>query len=286
MGSSRPKNEIPQKKRVKLGVDGKYLNGEDEIFVLGDVEEREFLGVTETNTSLCLQEALRTNFIDQGVELEVVNMDMDKRIKGAVRSVDENVPIVADKFHVITHTNRVIDLCRIAVEKSVNDRFEIKRTLLMKTKTFLEIKQQTKDFPEKNPKWEYKIKKFEAVLKSHPEIRILWDLKNKVHGFYRCKSIESATTSWIKLLKFIDDNTSIHPEFKDLKKTFLNWETEILNYFIFWTTNAYIEGLNNRIETLKRKKFGFRSKEKFLKCLCYLLFPITDVFQNLIFSTF
>jgi len=193
------------------------------------------------------------------------------------------IPIVVDKFHVIKHVNNVIDLCRIAVEKSNNDRFEIKRTLLLKTETFLKIKQETQDFPGKNPKWEYKIKKFESILNAHPEIKILWDLKNKIQGFYRCKSIKTAAKSWTTLFLFLDANTAIYPEFSDLKKTLENWDCEILNYFIFRTTNAYIEGLNNRIETLKRKKFGFRNVLSFLKCLCYALFPISFFFDSPLF---
>ena len=205
--------------------------------------------------------------------------------KGAIRSlrVKREIPIVVDKFHVIKHVNNVIDLCRIAVEKSNNDRFEIKRTLLLKTETFLKIKQETQDFPGKNPKWEYKIKKFESILNAHPEIKILWDLKNKIQGFYRCKSIKTAAKSWTTLFLFLDANTAIYPEFSDLKKTLENWDCEILNYFIFRTTNAYIEGLNNRIETLKRKKFGFRNVLSFLKCLCYALFPISFFFDSPLF---
>ena len=86
------------------------------------------------------------------------------------------------------------------------------------------------------------------------------------------------------LLRFLDDHKALHPEFADLKKTFLNWETEILNYFIYGTTNAYIEGLNNRIETFKRKRWGFRSKESFIKCFCYMLFPISHIFQSLVYT--
>ena len=272
------------KKSTKLGIDGKYLNGEEEIFVLGDVEEKEFFGVTEDNAQSTLIGCLRKHFVNRGVKLEVVCMDMDRRIKGAVRSVDENVPIVVDKFHVISCANRVIDLCRIAVEKSNKDKFEIKRTLVMKLERFHQIKQQTKDFPGKNPKWDYKIKKFESIMKTHPEIKILWDLKNKLHGFYKCESKQTALKAWNELHHFLEQQTETHPELKDLKKTLTNWQEEILNYFTYRITNAYIEGINNRIETLKRKKFGFRNKLNFLKSLCYMLFPISHIFNDLIFT--
>ena len=259
-----------------LGIDGKYLNREDEIFVIGEVRDKEFLGVTQDNSALGLETVLRQELLNRGKVAIVVNMDMSKLIRGVVKRVFPKADIVADKFHVITYTNRVIDLCRIAVEKSVNERFGIKRLLLMKTETLLKLKNK--------PKWKEKVKRFESLLRTNSELKLLWDLKNKLHGFYRCRSIETASESWNILLWFLDEHAATHPEFRDLKSTLLNWEEEILNYFIHRTTNAYIEGLNNRIETLKRKKFGFRSKEQFLKALVYMLFPISTIFQSLIFT--
>lgn len=244
--------------------------------MIGEVKEKEFLGVTKDNKAETLERVLRREIADKGKNVPVVNMDMDKRIKGVARRVFPDADIVADKFHVLTHANRVIDLCRIAIEKSVNERFEIKRLLLMKTETFRKIKHK--------PKWEYKVKKFESILKAHPEIQLLWDLKNKLHGFYQCNSLETARASWASIHAFLEKHESVHPEFSDLGKTLNNWETEILNYFVHRTTNAYIEGLNNRIETLKRKKWGFRNKENFIKALCYMLFPISEVFAKSIFT--
>ncbi len=270
------RNKNTQKKKLYLGIDGKYLNSEDEIFVIGEVKDKEFLGVTEDNSAACLEKALKEAFLSKEKEVLVVNMDMSNLIRGVTQKVFPEAAIVIDKFHVIKYVNRVIDLCRIAVEKSVNDKFEIKRLLLMKTETFHKIRHKEK--------WSYKVRKFERILKEYPEVKLLWDLKNKIHGFYGCKSKRSAKKSWKTLLKFLKENRKVHPELTDLKKTLLNWEKEILNYFTYHTTNAFIEGLNNRIETLKRKKFGFRSKEKFLKALLYMLLPITDFIINPIFT--
>lgn len=288
---------------MKLGIDGKYLNGEDEIFVLGEVEDKEFLGITKDNQQSHLIERLEL-LRNSGKTVCVVNMDMDKRIKGAVRKVfpeergietssrgteNRGTAIVADKFHIFKHVNKVIDLCRIAIEKSVNERFQIKRTLLMKTETFQKIKQELKqkELEEERTstnqqKWKTRIERFEQVLQTHKEIQVLWDLKNKIHGFYRCTSLRTAKISWEKILTFLSKHEDIHPEFRDLQNTFKNWEAEILNYFIYRTTNAYIEGLNNRIETFKRRKWGFRKIENFLKALCYMLFPISDFFPKVI----
>ncbi|PIZ71758.1 hypothetical protein COY07_04340 [Candidatus Peregrinibacteria bacterium CG_4_10_14_0_2_um_filter_43_11] len=58
----------------------------------------------------------------------------------------------------------------------------------------------------------------------------------------------------------------------------------MLNYFKYHIINAYIESLNNRIETLERKRFGFRSKERFIKTLLFAFLPITLFLGSLIFT--
>jgi Transposase and inactivated derivatives len=196
---------------------------------------------------------------------------------------EETTAIVADKFHVLKSVNTIIDLCRIAVEKSNNERLQIKRLLLMKTETLQRIK-RGKQTGKNGRKWQKRIERFERHLRTHPEIRLLWDLKNKFHGFYRCASPASAQRSFDAILAFLARHEADHPEFRDLQKTLRNWEREILNYFIHRTTNAYIEGLNNRIETFKRKKWGFRNLQNFLKALCYMMFPISATFTDVLLT--
>lgn len=267
---------IPEQKELYLGLDGKYLNSDEEIFVVGEVKTRQFLGVTKTNTASNLEKVLQKNIVDQGKEVLVVTMDMSKLLKGVAIRLFPKAAIVVDKFHVIKYVNSIIDLCRIAVEKSVNQRFEIQRILLMKNETITKLKHK--------PKWEYKVKKFFEILEENAEIKILWDLKNRIHTFYLAKDMATALERFEGLLNFLDFNLDIHPEFGDLKKTLLSWKKEILAYFEHRLTNAFIEGLNNRIETLKRKRFGFKNKLRFIKTLSFALFPITLFLSHLIFT--
>ena len=267
---------VPKEQELYLGLDGKYLNGDEEIFVVGEVKTRQFLGVTKTNKASDLEKLLQKKIVDEGKTVKVVTMDMSKLLKGVASRLFPKADIVVDKFHVIKYVNSVIDLCRIAVEKSVNQRFEIKRILLMKNETIAKMRNK--------PKWEYKVKKFFEILDKNNDIKILWDLKNRIHTFYLAKDMETALERYQGLLSFLDFNLGIHPEFADLKKTLLNWQKEILAYFEHRLTNAFIEGLNNRIETLKRKRFGFRNKLRFIKALSFALFPITLFLSHLIFT--
>lgn len=268
--------KVPSHDSIVLGMDGKYLNGEDEIHVVGDVKHREFLGVTETASGAELQKLIKENIVKKGIKVEAVTMDMSKLLKGVATNLFPSVPVIVDRFHVVKYTNHIIDLCRVATEKNVNERFEIKRLLVMKNETLRKLS--------KKPKWEAKVKKLKGLLKTHNELQILWDLKNRIHAFYQTEDSEAAQEKFENILQFLQFYSSVHPELKDLQKTFLNWKKEILNYFTHRFTNAFIEGLNNRIETLKRKHHGFRNKKAFLSSLCFALFPITLFFTNLIFN--
>ncbi|MBM7692099.1 transposase [Peribacillus deserti] len=53
------------------------------------------------------------------------------------------------------------------------------------------------------------------------------------------------------------------PEMNKAIKTLQNWQTEILNSFIYSYSNGFLEGINNSTKVLKRNAFGFRSFDRF-----------------------
>ena len=46
-------------------------------------------------------------------------------------------------------------------------------------------------------------------------------------------------------------------------KTFKNWQSEILNSYIFGYSNGFLEGINNTSKVLKRNAYGFRKYEHY-----------------------
>jgi hypothetical protein len=53
-------------------------------------------------------------------------------------------------------------------------------------------------------------------------------------------------------------------------KTLAGYRTGLLNYFKHPITSAMVEGINNKIKTLKRQAYGFRDKEYFRLRLYHL----------------
>lgn len=270
-----PGFQVPDYEEVYLGLDGKHLGDRHEIFVMGDVKQKQFFGVTKDNNTDVLRKTLQTNLIDQGKKVVTVSIDMSKTFKGIADTMFPEATIVVDKFHVIKYVNKTIDLCRTAVEKHNHERFGIKRLLLMKVSTFQKIEHQ--------PKWSHKARYFKELLIKYPEIEILWTLKNMIHDFYNADDKRQAQELYQRLLTYLDQHRATHPEFNDLKSTLLNWEPYILNHFDEGITNAYIEGINNKIETLKRKKYGYRDVERFLKSIVFSLLPLLTFISDPIF---
>ena len=59
---------------------------------------------------------------------------------------------------------------------------------------------------------------------------------------------------WLQLV----DRADI-PEFDKLAGTVRKWRPEILNNFVYRMTNAYAEGITNRVKVIKRQAYSFRN---------------------------
>ena len=62
------------------------------------------------------------------------------------------------------------------------------------------------------------------------------------------------------------------PEFIETSKTIKNWLIYIVNSFIDKRySNAYTEGLNNKIKVIKRNAYGYKNFDFFRLRLLYIL---------------
>ena len=80
-----------------------------------------------------------------------------------------------------------------------------------------------------------------------------------------CRADATAKTAQELLHGFyVDVERSRLSEFRGLVDgAFRNWEDELLAYFEARITNAYAEGITNKIKVIKRSGYGFRSFARF-----------------------
>ena len=103
-----------------------------------------------------------------------------------------------------------------------------------------------------------------------PQIEVMHQLKEEfTEIFDKSKNLGEGT---LKLVSWLLKANSFFPK---TVRTIRNWFGEIVGYFERRTTNAVVEGINNRLKVLKRCGFGLRNINNF-KNRALLFWHLTD----------
>ncbi len=198
--------------------------------------------------------------------IETVVIDCHWPYRQAIEEALPRARIVADKFHVIRAidgaANRVRSrLGRRRYQQRVghaggiarqhhpanNPKIYRSRWLFMKRASKLSS-------TERELLWSV----FEA---SVDELRRAWVLKELFASVYDAPNrveAERMLNEWIDAIA----RAGI-PEFLNSWRTLQWWYEEILNYFDDRVTNAFAEGITNKIKVLKRRSYGFRNAKRY-----------------------
>lgn len=171
-------------------------------------------------------------------------IDMCDPYRNYIRSFFPNAKIVADKFHVL----RLLTPALLKKRKEISGTradLRAKKLLLMSSK---------------NLRYGERLA-LERFLTRYPEMKELYEWKERLHSFYRMRG---GGRSYQAYKKLVDDmSVSLLPEIRTLRKTLLKWKDEILNYFYSRLTNARLEGFNCKASALKRRAYGYRDAKNY-----------------------
>jgi len=195
--------------------------------------------------------------------IETVVMDCHWPYRRAVEQLVPGARIVADKFHVI----RVVDAAaqRVRVRnarrrrprgrdggraRQHNPRFNqllwANRWTFMKRAHKLTARDRVA---------------LRAVFDMAPEVAIAWILKEDFAAIYEARDRaegERRLDAWIE-----DVRSSGLAELKNAWRTLQWWREPILNYLDDPVTNAFAEGITNKIKVMKRRSYGFRNDRRY-----------------------
>jgi transposase len=171
-------------------------------------------------------------------------IDMCDPYRNYIRSFFPNAKIVADKFHVL----------RLLTPALLRKRKEITGTRAdLRAKKLLLMSAKDLSYGERLA--------LDRFLSRYPEMKELYDWKERLHTFYRMRG---GGRSYQAYKKLVDDmSVSFLPEIRTLRKTLLKWKDEILNYFYCRLTNARLEGFNCKASAMKRRAYGYRNPENY-----------------------
>jgi transposase len=189
-----------------------------------------------------------------GQHVEIVVMDMNASFKSAVQKALSKPIIVADRFHFCRYIYWALDDVRREVQKDWHayDRKKCKRMRYLFKKNPAKITEKERwylnRYLEKSPilKKAYELKEiYRQWFQQAKKEKNVQKIKKGLEAFYR--KVDEANI----------------PVFMKRVQTLKNWQTEILNSFVFPYSNGFLEGINNKSKVLKRNAYGFHKYEHF-----------------------
>jgi transposase len=189
---------------------------------------------------------------EQLAGVEAVGMDMWEPY---VRSTLEHVPgasakIVHDPFHLVKHMNEAVNEVRMR---------EHKRLLAAGDDT-LKNTRQLWLYGMENVPAQY-ARRFDAVKELNLQTSRAWAIKEVFRSFWLCATVKKAQRYFDQWYAW-----AIRSRLEPVKKVARMCKRHlgnVLTFFAHRLTNGPIEGLNNAIQGLIKKAFGYRNKDRF-----------------------
>ena len=169
-----------------------------------------------------------------------------------IRSVEENTSaeIIFDKFHISKKVNDVVD----EIRKKEFAQADPEERKLMKHKRFLILARRKNLEPEK-------VETLDSLIEQNNELYVAYLLKEQVLDVFE---EGDAITGIARLHKWFENVKKAEMEqFYKVIETMKKYLYGIINYFKHKLTNAASEGINTKINVIKRMAYGFKDMEYF-----------------------
>lgn len=193
----------------------------------------------------------------KAVNLKAVAMDMSGPFESAMEEFFPFLDIVFDRFHIMKLINDAIDKMRREQQRlykeAGNDVLKGGRYLLLRNLDTLDSTQTSN---------------LKILLEMNAPLATIHQMKEQFRQFWNQSNRHNAMRF---LLEWIwSTNETKIPDIARIGRTLLRHSDGLLNYYNHTITNATTEGINNKIETLKRQAYGYRDMEYFKLRLYHL----------------
>lgn len=197
---------------------------------------------------------------DGCANIEIVAMDMWPAYIGSTRAhvPDADQKIVFDKFHIAKMLGHAVDLVRRrehrALRKQGDHRLEKSRYLWLQNPDRMS-----------RERWAH----FADLRRSNLRTARAWALKETAMELWGYRSRGWALRGWKKWLSWA--MRCRIPEIKHVARTIKRHMVGILNAATSTVTNALAEGVNSRIQWIKKMACGFRNRDRFRTAIYFHL---------------
>jgi transposase len=159
------------------------------------------------------------------------------------------INVVVDRYHVAKNYRECVDKVR------KRERRRLKR--LLTATEYQEIVKGTMWVIRKNHKHltTDERKKLNRLFEYSPELKLAYTFREELTAIFELRLTKAQAKK--RLSKWRDKvRRSALTCFDEFLTTLNNWLDEILNYFVNRLNSGFVEGLNNKIKTIKRRCYG------------------------------
>ncbi len=242
-----------------LGVDEKAIaKGHKYLTLVCDLDRGCVEYVARDRKKASLEEYYRGLSDAQRAGIEAIAMDMwEPYINGTMKHIpDASSKIVFDRFHVMSIMGRAVNSVRQQehrqLQKAGDESLKGSKHLWLFGKENLPDKAKPR---------------FEELRKRDLKTGKAWAIKENLRELWKCETRGAAWEHWWKWYRWAVRCTLKPVE--EAATTLKDHLRNILTYFSHRTTTATCEGMNSKIETIKRMARGFRNWENFKTAILF-----------------
>jgi len=254
----KSKYQVPPLKDLKyLGIDEFSIRkGRSYMSIFVDLQSGRILHAVEGNAGKNIVPFLKV-LRRKAPNLKAIAMDMSTAFSSAVGEHLPGVAIVFDRYHVSALMNKGIEDLRREQQSQLDEEgqkvLKGTRFLLLKNYETLDQEKQTR---------------LAQLLQANAPLLTIHTMKEQFREFWEKDSIDQAIPfldAWCT-----DAEKSGVKELKKIATTLMHHSHGLLNYYFHRISCGLVEGINNKIKTLKRQAYGFRDMTYFKLRLYHL----------------
>ena len=233
----------------KIGVDEKAIaKGHQYMTLVCDLLKGTIEYVGEGRKTETLEAFYTSLSPDQKNGIQAVSMDMwDPFFQATLRHVPKAPgKIVFDKFHILGHVGKAVDTVRKKESREGRSELKGSKYLWLYAKENLPESQRGR---------------FAALRALNLKVGRAWAMKEELRTLWQASSLEEAKTFWKRWFWWAT-HSRLKP-MRDVAHLIKRHLSNVLTYITHPITNATAEGLNSKIQTIKKRAYGFRNKERF-----------------------
>jgi transposase len=245
-GMARRGPELPR----RLGIDEKAVFKRHKYAtIIADLDGGRVVDVVDQRSI----EAVKPWFAERKEALAAVQsvaMDMNAGYAAVVAETMPQAEVCFDHFHVTMAMNKAVDEVRKAEQKEIEDKEE--RSQFFRSRFLFLYNHE--NIPA------HRVERFEQLRRLAVRTGRAWAIKENLRELWRCGTREAAEAFFKKWFWW-----ATHSRLEPVRKaahTIRNHWQGVLNAIVCRVTNACTEGLNSKIEKVKRDAFGLRSRAR------------------------